>query len=96
MWADDPSMTAAVKASKRSLAYRAHRGALARIRPADVWLDPEVDAHVVLYELAHEGTTNRFLAFTVDRIGRTVRDAAVLRMEATPDGWRVDNAPAAA
>ncbi len=91
---DDARLTAAVKAAKRSDAYRMSRSHLAEPAPTDVWFDDGSDLSFVVFRL-RRSSGEGFLGFAV-AADRTVVQSGRLHVDYTPDGWRAEHvAPAA-
>lgn len=87
----DLELAAAVKATKRTTAYRMWRGSLACLAPSDVWRDESRSTHIVLYDMEPRHGTQAMLAFVLDARSNEVVDLSVLRVRPTEDGWRAEN-----
>jgi hypothetical protein len=79
---------AAVRAVKRSDAYRRHRDHLQDPAPCEVWADGP--ACIVLFSLrrARARHDDEYLAFTVAPGERGLSEPLVLTVDATAEGWK--------
>lgn len=90
---EDQDLVDVVKIVKRHPEYRERRGQLSSVAPKDVWVDPELSATIVTFDVppADEQSFEGYLAFTVDLGDREVRDVALLSLGLREVGWRVSN-----
>lgn len=91
-------MVRAVKAAKKSPAYRAWRRHLECVAPADVWIETADGVYVVTFAADQRSFEEdvppglqAFLAFIVDVASFSLQRTALLTLSLTDDGWLVSN-----
>ena len=98
-WTRSRTLRRAVRAVRRTDAYRGRREQLRSRRPTDAWSEPERD--IVLFDLAEQTATGEtWLAFAVERSTGSVAQMGELSLTPTVRGWEastraIDAAPLA-
>lgn len=80
----------AVKRVKRSPLYRRRRSSLLSPAPCDVWQEDETNEVCVLFSSAADGASRSYLGFVLDSDTKDVREAGLVTVAYTPEGWRAD------